>query len=318
MTARAPVDLAPSLLGVPPAARAVIYAPGGGRGHRQRARVLAARLASRLGSGGAPRAALIVHTTPLLGPDRPCERGLAAASPDAIRGCLLELAHADAALVVDTFPGGLAGEVDAAVLAAYGHTALVRRYVRPERYPDYDRLAARFHAAVCPYPAARCEWDHRPAPRGPARPPSPGPPVPHTGPLVRRLHLAAGAAPAPLVVLGPARELPPGWRALLPSGAVRVDADLAHGALPPGWAYLSVGAGYNTAWELEALGRPYALVPLGRRYDDQFRRAALLGRAVTTRAQLAAFLAGALGARAGRRAAAPGQDGLHGGEGAFV
>src|SRR5690606_28310222 len=88
-------------------------------------------------------------------------------------------------LVVDTFPGGLGGELDADLLASAGCTTLVRRYVKPLAYDHYDSLAARFDRAVLPYARACCEWS-------PEERVTAGRSVLFSGPLVRRLEVRRG------------------------------------------------------------------------------------------------------------------------------
>lgn len=250
-------------------ARLVMWAPGGGFGHATRAVALAARLGAR---------ALVLHQAP-----EPVEapagvrlrRIPAGWDPARAARALARLARAADALVVDTFPAGVAGEVTDEVLRAARRRVLVKRHVRRASYPDHDALAARFDEELLPYPAGGCEWD------GEAR-------GVHVGHLLRDLPLAPGPEAA-LCVLGDAARLPAAWRARL-AGARHVRGRVA--ALPPARRYLSVGAGYHATYELARLGRPHGLVPLERRWDDQFRRAGRAARAVLTRADLDALLAG--------------------------
>ncbi|MEZ4240905.1 MAG: hypothetical protein R3F59_33055, partial [Myxococcota bacterium] len=74
---------------------------------------------------------------------------------------------------------------------------------------------------------------------------------------------------------------------LLAGAAVR------HGpfdALPPARRVVALSAGHNLAWELDRAGVRAAFRPLVRRYDDQHRRAALLGTLLAHRADLQQFL----------------------------
>ena len=109
------------------------------------------------------------------------------------------------------------------------------------------------------------------------------------GPLVRDLPIADGL-PAPVAVIGDARKLPPGWRALLPEDTVWIDRFVHR--LPAARRYLCVGAGHNLCWELIGAGVAALHVPLARRYDDQHRRALRLGRAALRRDDVASFLSG--------------------------
>jgi hypothetical protein len=97
------------------------------------------------------------------------------------------------------------------------------------------------------------------------------------GLLARDLAIAEGE-PAPIAVLGPSDALTPAMRDRLPHDARFVEGPIA--ALPSARAYLATGAGYHASYELARAGRPFGLVPRERRFDDQFRRAALLDRAI--------------------------------------
>lgn len=230
----------------------LIYAPGGGRGHVQRARALARQ---RL---------------------EPCEiwgSGELAGLPR--REVARRLSRAQAStLVVDTFPGGLDGEIDDAVLASFERRVLLARHLLRERYPTYDALAARFDEIWLPYTPETCEWGGALQGR-------------YLGLLVRRVRVAEGR-PAPLVLIGPGELLPRGWRAALPPGTVHVDGPFE--VLPAAELYLGLGAGYNLVWELVLAGLPALHLPQARRYDDQFQRVERLGRGVYTRRELVATL----------------------------
>jgi len=250
--------------------RTLVYALGGGAGHLTRALVFARSLAARgsvvvLARAGAPvlvdgsEGAAIEHVdaaTPFAEVRERVAQTLAKPGP--------------CALVVDTFPGGLGRELDDAVLALATTTTLVARYVKRDAYADYDDLAARFDAIVEPYARGASEWvdEDPPGLRAETR---------AIGVLVRELAIVEGE-PAPLAVLGPVDTLTPAMRARLPRGTRFVDAPLAE--LPAARAYLATGAGYHASYELARAGRPFGLVPRERRFDDQFRRAALLERAV--------------------------------------
>jgi hypothetical protein len=109
------------------------------------------------------------------------------------------------------------------------------------------------------------------------------------GYAVRSVRVGTGRG-APLVVVGDARLLPPGMRACLPRGTRVVDGPFDE--LPPAEGYLALGAGYNLTYELLRAGVAFRLVPQARRYDDPFRRADRLRRAVTSRACLERWLGG--------------------------
>lgn len=248
----------------------IVYALGGGRGHAVRA----TNLCERLGGG------VVLHQCD----DPPAAGGVEAVRlpADADRAWVRAFVR-DAArggrLVVDTFPGGLAHELDDATLAVAARTALVRRFVREDAYPAYRALAARYDERWLPYDAGSSEWDE---PADDAC----------VGPIVRGI---GRDGDAPLTVIGDAGRLLPGWRALLPAGTRFVSGPFA--ALPRG-PVLGLGAGYNLVWELVSAGFDAAFVPVEKRYDDQHRRAGLLGRSITSRADLVAFLGGRLAAAA--------------------
>jgi hypothetical protein len=258
--------------------RVVLYALGGGAGHLGRALALAARLGPGL---ILHRAAFVAARPP---PGVRLLRVPGELSIPRWRRALARIASGAELFVVDTFPAGIAHEIDDDVLARARRRALVRRYVRPFAYPGYDDAAARFDDVFAPYPLGGSEWE------------APAPGDRHLGYLTRRLRLS-GEPERPLCVIGDARLLPVGWRALLPADTAWIEGPFE--ALPRARAYLSMGAGYNIAYELLALGAPFGLLPLEKRYDDQFRRAERLGRAVTTRADLARLIEAA-GAQEGR------------------
>jgi hypothetical protein len=255
---------------------AVIYALGGGLGHVSRAFALA-RLV---------RVAAIVHRAGGALPEIDLPSGVrligvdAAWTPARLRACLAELARTAPVLVVDTFPGGVAHELDDATLAGFGHRVLVRRYLRPGAYDDEAALAARFDEMLVPYRAGQCEWHE-------AGDDCACPGV-HAGFLVRALRIEPHAEPPELVVIGDVERLPPGWRALLPARTRQVSGPFR--ALPAARRYLAMGAGHNLVYELCEAGVCFAAMPVERRYDDQFRRADRLGIGVHTRADLARWL----------------------------
>ncbi|WP_045119663.1 hypothetical protein [Haliangium ochraceum] len=262
---------------------AVIYAPGGGLGHLSRALVLARAL----------EVVAIVHqaaSLPALPPPPGVELVAIAPEWDAerVRARLRELAERAPVLVVDSFPAGVAGELDDALLSAFAHRVLVRRYLRPGAYDaiaDEDALVAGYDLRLLPYRAAACEWDGDSAAGDGA----------HVGFLVRALTVGdalagadAGETGAELVVIGEAARLPATWRALFPERTRLLSGPFA--ALPAAERYLGIGAGHNLCYELLSAGVEFALVPEERRYDDQFRRAGRLGVGVHSRDDLAAWL----------------------------
>lgn len=257
---------------LPPDCAALVYAPGGGLGHLTRALVVARTLPGRVHVWHqAPRA--------LPAPDGVRQRRLPAAwGPERVAAALRRAARAAPLLVVDAFPGGLEGELGPDVLGAFRRRVLVARHVRPGAYPRYEARARAYDLRLLPYPPGDCEWD------GAA-------PGVHVGHLLRDLPLDGDGLVAPLVVLGDPARLPAGWRARLPAGTRVVSGWTPR--LPRARAYLSLGAGYHASYELARLGVRHGLVPVERRYDDQFRRAARRGAGVHTRADLLRLIGGA-------------------------
>lgn len=279
---------AAALAGVAARGPAVIYALGGGLGHLSRALVLAREI----------DAIAILHRAPGDGlPDIDVPPGVrligvnAGWTPADLRACLAGLAQQAPVLVVDTFPAGVAHELDDALLSAFGHRVLIRRYLRTGAYDDEAALAARFDTMLVPYREAACEWDGEP-----------GAGAVHVGFLVRALALDSVSDSVPddvsgaaldLVIIGDAGRLPPGWRALLPARTRCVSGRFR--ALPAARRYLGTGAGHNLTYELHEAGVCFAVMPCERRYDDQFRRADRLGAGVYTRDDFAGWLGGESG-----------------------
>jgi hypothetical protein len=237
--------------------RTVIYALGGGRGHLMRARTLARS-----------RSAVILHQ--VAGEPGLCVRDDWSLAD--VQANLRALSGRDAMLIVDTFPGGIAHELDDSLLALYGERVLIRRYLRPGAYEDEESLAARFDRTLIPYREERCEWERRIAGE-------------HVGPLVRALRLDESSED--LVVIGSRSTIPEGWMQLL-IGARFIDGPFA--SLPRARRYLALAAGHNLTYELLQLGVPFALCPQERRYDDQYRRADRLGAGIFHRGDLECWL----------------------------
>lgn len=247
-----------------PRSAVVIYAPGQGAGHCTRARIIADLLGP---------ATLLHDAAPLL--DTPTRRELQASAAN-----LAATLATARVLIVDTFPRGLRGELGAAQLAQVQHTVLVQRALDLDAYPDYHAAARVYARRVRPYPADGCEWDGEVS-------------SPAIGYLVRPIRLGP---PAPgWTLIGRRAGLDPIWDGALEGG-------IAAGArfeVLPDRPTVALGAGYNTSHELLTLGLPFALIPAARRFDDPWRRAERLGRAVHSPAALRRFLAahGALDAQ---------------------
>ena len=241
---------------------------GGGRGHLTRAvnlaRLLGPAVILHQAEAAVPRAPVWVKQTRV-------EPPWTAAS---LRAAVLKWSGKAGLLVVDSFPAGLAHELDDEVLAAFPTCALVKRYVRPGSYRDYEKSASRFRWQLLPYQPGACEWEGTTCGT-------------HVGLLVRRLMLK-GPKTAPLVVIGDPATLPATWQSLLPVGTRSIQGPFWR--LPVARRYLSLGAGYNTTYELWSLGASTRLVPRQRRYDDQFARADRLGLGLYSSAELGSWL----------------------------
>ena len=247
----------------------VIYAVGRGLGHLTRA----LNIARLLGP------ATILHTADGGVPTPPPGVRLRRIEPD--DGALDAALDAARMLIVDTFPAGLRGEVRPAHLAQVEVSVLIRRYLKTEAYPDYATSAGRYDCALRPYPVEGCEWeeDALDAPNSPL----PGRCI---GYLVRPLRRAVPSAGAGWSVMGRFDGL------TAPIADALRQGDRIEGLVDalPDQPVVAVGAGYNTTYELLTSGLPFALVPVAKRFDDPWRRAARLGRAIHSRAALHAFI----------------------------
>lgn len=203
------------------------------------------------------------------GPETPGTTRLPRPSPAEVQALLQ---GADR-VVVDVFPGGVGHELE----DLPDRSVLVARFVRREAYPDYDRLVERFDEVWLPYEASRCEWQEPPPGR-------------FIGPV--RRSIALEPREVDLLVIGAGE--PPTWTPLL-ADAERVNGPFER--LPRARRVVALQCGYNLAWELEGLGMPVAFRPLPRRFDDQFRRAALLGTPLLHRRDLERFLEATAGQR---------------------
>ncbi len=231
------------------------YALGGGLGHLTRARKVIAALglrdvavltASRFASdprvtGGLP----LVLVPPSLGRDRP--RFLRWLS-----GVLPEFDE----LIVDSFPGGILGELCELSLPPARH---VSRRLRWEVYSE--RLSGPLPAfsAVYAVEPGGLPGVALPLPRAPVGPPLVDEPhwlVAHSGPR-RELDVLLGhAAGAPRLVVVSGAEVYP------------VEAHLAHAER------IITGAGFNLMHEAAPFRDRHVFIPFPRVLDDQFARAA--------------------------------------------
>lgn len=247
----------------------LIYALGGNRGHLTRA----VNLARRKGPSVVLHQCQLPHavsaTAQIELEPVPLSWG-----PNQLREYVFRRADEARHLVVDTFPGGVSHELDDSVLDAYEERTLVRRYVRPGTYDNYDELASRFDEVALPYDPSRCEWEGCVDGR-------------YVGPLTRDVSLE-DSPEISLVTIGPLGLLPRRWPELFPEDAVNISCPFQ--SLPRARRYLAIGAGHNLIYELDQLGVSYAAYPLEQRFDDPFRRVDRLGVGIFSRTQLRTFL----------------------------
>lgn len=246
------------------AERVWIDARGGGFGHAMRGARLAALLAAE---GHLPIVCVRPGSERYLG--RVLEAGAPAFEVRAHDG-LPSRREAMDTLIVDTFPEGARGEWTADALRPYARRVLCARFRRDGLPP----AAARYDEVWLPYCEAHDEW--RGAQRG-----------------ARYLGLVAGPSPLrvdpggeTLCVFDPGGRLDPGLRDVLARLAREAGRPLVFHAALEGRVeaakVLVIGAGYNTVYELLREPMDVRFLPLARRFDDQARRARLLGRAADT------------------------------------
>jgi hypothetical protein len=249
----------------------LIYAIGGGHGHARRGFLLQ-RLLFRAGIS----ALLLVRP----GADRYCRES---AGPRLYAESLADPNLAwlrrrpPRRLMVDTFPMGWRGELDAALLGRFEHRVLVARHGHdlPGRMEAYDRV-------LTPYPEPRSEWDEAPAGAKAA------------GYVIDAAHLAIGGGDG-FAVLDPEGRCEGRVLALLANAAKRAGLRFDHRRRPdPPFRcrkLLVAGAGYHTFYELLGLGLDLRFLPVRKRHDDQFRRAGRFGVALTRPDQVLPWLA---------------------------
>jgi hypothetical protein len=250
----------------------LIHAIGGGHGHARRG-FLIQRL---LGRAGIP-ALLLVRP----GSDRylPGSGGPRLHAESLADPHLAELRrNLPRNAIVDTFPEGWRGELDADLLGRFSRKVLIARHGRrlPGETGRYDRV-------LLPYPEGCGEWDEAPAGAEAA------------GYIIDAAHLSVAPAGTGFAVLDPEGRCAGRMLDLLGEAARRaglaldyrrrVDSALGCRKL------LVAGAGYHTFYELLGRGLDLRFLPVKKRHDDQFRRAARFGLALTRPEQLPAWLA---------------------------
>jgi hypothetical protein len=258
----------------PTTAEACVFAPGAGTGHLVRA----VALVRELEAAGYRVRAFASPTTRwgLLEAARCGVRPIEDAGRALRRGGDL--------LVVDTFPCGLDGSITPAVTARFAKASLVARYARTT---DWQEAAERYHEVLDPYPEGRSEWPERPA----------HPNVRSIGWVLHPEPLTIRREPKLLTVLDPGSRLDTERREAVVRTAkeagYRVQMLADHTRRFSADRVLTIGAGYQSVYELVASGVDFRAVPLSRRHDDQVRRVELLRRGMAGTEELARWLAGA-------------------------
>lgn len=182
------------------------------------------------------------------------------------------------ALVVDTFPQGFTGDLDAASLTRFRTRVLVARYRRDAVRDEHTA----YHRVWAPYPRELDEW------------PTPLADAVYTGWLARPTPVAVESTDPDWVILDTGKRIGAPLRAVFERLAERVQRPLR-------WVYdldvplragklLVVGAGYATVYELGRAAIDLRFMPLQRRWDDQHRRVRRLDRAVESLDALQAWL----------------------------
>ncbi|BBL72611.1 hypothetical protein MoryE10_32170 [Methylogaea oryzae] len=250
----------------------MIYAIGGGHGHARRGWLLQQRW---LEAGR--DAVLLVRP----GSDRhlPASPGLR------LYAHSLADAHLDALrrrpprrIVVDTFPSGWRGELDASLLGRFQRRAWIARYGRGPAPGTtcYDRV-------IAPYPAQRCEWGGELDDAA------------HAGYLIEAGPVAVDGDAADFTLLDPEGRCSPHLLQLFARLAQRAGLGWRHqrrlAPHQPARKLLVVGAGYHTFYELLGVGADLRFLPVHKRHDDQFRRADLFGLALNHLEQVLPWLA---------------------------
>lgn len=311
--------------GAPAGPRVLLYALGGGLGHATRALALGRQLAAR---GARPHLLIgspLAAALPLpgeLGPGGAVTRLDPARGAPALRAAVRELIAGRRwdALVIDTFPRGLLGELPPLLAEAAALRVWVQRDLSP-RYLTWALAQGGLPAYDLILRPGEAPEDLGPAAAGA---------VTRTAPwLVRARHelLTPGAARAaldatgagPLIAVvgcgtaaelrgagrfaqelrrrladGPPAGARPQMRFLAPPGAVE-------DALDPRWVWpllahlpgvdLLIGAGgYHTVHEARATATPLLALPRPRLYDRQARRLSSAERVATPAALLARAL----------------------------
>jgi hypothetical protein len=238
---------------------------GGGYGHLQRA-VLVSKVFSQ---------ATILHQHQ---PHFLCQATIVQPSPintrDWIQRFIVEQLTMVDCIVVDTFPYGIFHELSDSLIRSASESILIGRYVKEEEYPNYDRGSQNYSQIFLPYHQDQCEWNTEKKGR-------------YVGPIVRSISINSELC-CDLVVLGNIDLIPKTWHRFFPRSTIYIDHYFE--SLPQSKRYFCIGAGYNLVWELNSLGLNVGHFPLEKRYDDQFRRAGMLGCMVNSRQALDEFL----------------------------
>ena len=266
----------------------VCYAPGAGLGHLTRVRAYLHTVHK-----GQP--ATIVTASPfgtdarVVGGHRIVRPPATGTTPDWLRDTLRDLAPAE--LVVDAFPGGIAGEVTAAVPPPGTRTVHLARLLRLDAYrtvlpadpPRYDETWT-VEPLTAPHRAYLAAISARVEPLALADPePGTGPDpdltgawlVVHTGPAAELAELLDYARETAEV-----ERLRPRLVLVTPQPPPELPGDVHHLDRYPAWplfagaARIISAAGCNIVRQAAPWRERHRMLPFPRRFDDQFARAA--------------------------------------------
>lgn len=247
----------------------LVYGIGGGHGHARRA-----WLVQRTLREAGRRAVLLIRPgsdryLPPEGGPRIHAESLADASLDDLRR------DPPRGIVVDTFPRGWRGELDATLLGRFQRRIGLARYSRLSWNEGYDRI-------VSPYPAESCEW-------GGALPGAR-----HAGYIVDAGHLRLASDGRTFAVVDSEGRCNARLLEILAAAARRRGLLFAlHRRLDEpirARKLLVVGAGYHSFYECLGSSPDVRFLPVTKAHDDQAARARRFGRALGHLDQLPPWL----------------------------
>lgn len=251
-------------------ASALIYALGGGHGHAMRGQSVQQMLAQRgcdarlfLRNGSERH----LTTAEKFGPTTLVENF------DVCRAPAADL------LIVDTFPSGWQGELQASFFSRFQHKTFIARF---NRNVVLSRDCAQYDSVLFPYPEGANEW-----PANSANGAS-------IGYLLRRDRPVWIPTSRTLAIIDTERRCSPQILSQIVENARQCGfrSEVVHSYTThlSGEKLLVVGAGYNSFYELLQQHADAVFIPIHKRYDDQVRRCEMWGRRMQSLRQLRAWL----------------------------